>query len=77
MNKNFLIALFWYLNYQKRVNIDQDMTFLKKVNQFLIARDVNNLRNNPRIEDGRPFATKWLRNLNLELSPSQPDTPYI
>ena len=30
---------------------------------------------NLRIEDGRPFAARRLRQLNLELSPSQPNTP--
>ena len=39
-----------------------------------VARDVNYLMN-LRIEDGRPFAARRLRQLNLELSPSQPNTP--
>ena len=39
-----------------------------------VARDVNILQN-LRIAEVTPFANRRLRNLNLELSPSQPDTP--
>ena len=39
-----------------------------------VVRDVNLLRN-LRISEGMPYATRRLRTLNLQLSPSQRDTP--